>query len=152
MNEQPFADPANPPKPDLTSREKLTKQIEDLQQLAAKAIAENNPKGAVIALQQQLVLSYLLMTDELQAMQQMFERVDRRLDQVEKRLIRPEVPKPPPLSEDNPLTPEQRGAFELLYEALAGFSKQDSMFGMGCGLLVGALAEFRNTFLKPKGG
>ena len=29
MNEQPFADPANPPKPDLTSREKLTKQIEE---------------------------------------------------------------------------------------------------------------------------
>jgi hypothetical protein len=80
MNEQPFRDPANPTTPDLTSREKLIKQIEALQGVIATCIAENNAKGAVVALSQLNILMMALMVDELQATQQMFERVVKILE------------------------------------------------------------------------
>jgi hypothetical protein len=79
MNEQPFADPANPTTPNPSSRERLTKQLAEMNIATARCIAANDAKGAVILLLQQNALMMALLIDELQSMQQMFERVDKRL-------------------------------------------------------------------------
>ena len=88
VNEQPFADPAKPTTPDLSSREQLTKQINELQETQAKCIALNDAKGAVIALQQENVLLRALLIDELQSVQQMFERIDKRMADMPSAIIR----------------------------------------------------------------
>lgn len=167
MNEQPFADPANPPKPDLTSREKLTNQINALQEEAARAIALNDPKTVVIVLQQQIVLSNLLMVDELQATQQMFERVDRRLDELKGYLVgQPRGTKSTLAgggslvvhpAEDGKvsqvtLSEAQQEAFDRTCDTLEAITAEnDGLLSVGTQLLLDALTSFRTEFIVQRG-
>jgi hypothetical protein len=163
MNEQPFADPTNPPTPDLVSRQKLTQQIEKLQATTARCIAENNPKGAVMALQQTQVLLMALMVDELQSTQQMFERLDHKLDGV--LTLRPQstLPAPPPaeLHAEHEgqipkvaMTEEQYGAFRKTIATLAAVVETDAggLLAAGTQLLIDAMNEYNANFVVAPNG
>ncbi len=157
MNEQPFADPANPPTPDLTSRQKLTKQIEELQIQSSRCIAANDAKGAVIVLQKTIVLMQALLIDELQSTQQMFERVDRRvsdLPQAVKALVStPEPPTAPPVVDGRlptlTLSAQQAYAFGLVRDTLLAAAKREDepLLSMGTKLLLDAFSEYNSNFV-----
>lgn len=154
MNEQPFADPANPPTPNLRSRNNLTKRVNELQQEIARCIAENNAKGAVVALQQLNSILHMLLIDELQSTQQMFERLDKRIDGLAHSAPQPVIHQAalgevPQVS----LQAAEHDAIDKTVETLEALVREDpdGLLALGTQLMLDTLTEYRMQFIKPRG-
>lgn len=83
---------------DQEGRAALRAQVERLHKEVGRYIAENNAKGAAVALQEMQATLLALFCDELEATQKMFGRFESTVERVEAVVARLAPPPPSPAS------------------------------------------------------